>query len=117
MKCRGKGLVSTTRVASHGCRGIFRGFYVFAHGTRCLKTRQLSIQPTPLALSLQARMAANRAFLAGVGLLPSAMTSGLVPPLAPDDPLTLMAARNLAHKAALATAEQQVGGIGMSGLG
>ncbi len=53
-------------------------------------------------------MAANRAFLAGLHMEPSAVQGGQVGPLAPGDPLLVQAARQLARKAALATATRQV---------
>lgn len=53
-------------------------------------------------------MAANRAFLAGIGLSPAAMQEGLVAPLQLEDPLCLEAARRLAKQATIATAEWQV---------
>ncbi|KAL4853371.1 Cytochrome P450 97B2 [Chlorella vulgaris] len=55
---------------------------------------------TALELARQARIAANRAYLAGLGLGAGAMKSGQVPPLAPTDPVILAAARELASRAA-----------------
>jgi hypothetical protein len=60
----------------------------------------------------QARIAANRAFLAGIGLVPEAMHDGVICPLEPGDPLTLQTARRLAAQAAVATAERQVRAAG-----
>lgn len=53
-------------------------------------------------------MAANRAFLKGIGLKPSAMQDGLINPVDPADPLVLQSARTLAARAAIAQAERQV---------
>ena len=44
---------------------------------------------TALELARQARIAANRAYLAGLGLGPNAVHGGQVAPLAPDDPVML----------------------------
>jgi hypothetical protein len=63
---------------------------------------------TALELSRQARMAANRAYLAGLGLGPRAMHEGAVSALQPDDPLVLAAAREMARTAAAAQAKKQV---------
>ena len=52
-------------------------------------------------------MAANRAYLAGLGLGPQAIASGAVPAVPPNHPLTLAAARRLANTAALTQAQNQ----------
>lgn len=44
---------------------------------------------TALELARQARIAANRAYLAGLGLGPNAVHTGTVPPLEPNDPVML----------------------------
>lgn len=64
---------------------------------------------TAIELARGARMAANRAYLAGLGLGPQAMSSGAVSAVPPDHALTLAAARELAREAALAQATNQVG--------
>ncbi|EFN52905.1 hypothetical protein CHLNCDRAFT_138470 [Chlorella variabilis] len=63
---------------------------------------------TALELARQARIAANRAYLAGLGLGPKAMSSGQVPPLAPNDPVMLAAAWELARRAAAEQGRQQL---------
>jgi hypothetical protein len=63
---------------------------------------------TALELARQARIAANRAYLAGLGLGPAAMHAGRVPPLAPGDQVVLAAARELASRAAAEQGRQQV---------
>lgn len=63
---------------------------------------------TALELARQARIAANRAYLAGLGLGAGAMKSGQVPPLAPTDPVILAAARELASRAAEEQGRRQV---------
>ena len=52
-------------------------------------------------------MAANRAYLAGLGLGPQAIACGTVPAVPPGHPLTLAAARRLANTAALTQATNQ----------
>ena len=64
---------------------------------------------TAIELARQARIAANRAYLAGLRLGPSAMASGEVTAVLGQDALVLAAARQLAEKAALAEAKSQVG--------
>ena len=64
---------------------------------------------TAIELARQARIAANRAYLAGLRMGPSAMASGEVTAVAGQDALVLAAARQLAEKAALAEARSQVG--------
>ncbi len=63
---------------------------------------------TALELGRQARIAANRAYLAGLQLGPDAMSSGQVRPLGVADPVVLSAARTLATSAALCQAKNQV---------
>ncbi|PRW39133.1 cytochrome P450 chloroplastic isoform C [Chlorella sorokiniana] len=63
---------------------------------------------TALELARQARIAANRAYLAGLGLGPQAMHAGQVPPLVPNDPVVLAAARELAAQAAAEQGRQQM---------
>ncbi|KAK9808905.1 hypothetical protein WJX72_006126 [[Myrmecia] bisecta] len=58
----------------------------------------------------QARIAANRAFLASLQLGPQAIHSGQVAPLAPSDPSMIAAARELAKAAAVAEARKQLEG-------
>lgn len=53
-------------------------------------------------------MAANRAYLRGLGLSSSAMQQGLVAPLDPNHAAVVAAARKLAKQAAVARAEKQV---------
>ncbi|KAL4440210.1 hypothetical protein ABPG75_003211 [Micractinium tetrahymenae] len=84
----------------------------------CLPPRNLSLHPeeqqgegqmlTALELARQARIAANRAYLVGLGLGPQAMNNGQVPPLAPNDPVMLAAARELATRAAEEQGRQQL---------
>ncbi|GAB4820518.1 hypothetical protein N2152v2_007564 [Parachlorella kessleri] len=62
---------------------------------------------TALELARQARIAANRAYLAGLGLGPKALHDGKVEPLPPDDPVVLQAARELAMQAAAEEARRQ----------
>ena len=64
---------------------------------------------TAIELARQARIAANRAYLAGLRLGPSAMASGEVTAVPAQNALVLAAARQLAEKAALAEARSQVG--------
>lgn len=54
-------------------------------------------------------MAANQAYLSGLGLSPSAMQSGLIAPLPPDHIAMVTAARQSANQAAITRAEHQVG--------
>ena len=61
-----------------------------------------------MELARQARIAANRAYLAGLKVGPEAMHNGRIRPLAPDDPLMLLAAKTLAQEAALKEASNQV---------
>ena len=63
---------------------------------------------TALELGRQARIAANRAYLAGLQLGPEAMSKGEVRPLQVADPVVLAAARQLATTAALSQAKSQV---------
>ena len=63
---------------------------------------------TALELGRQARIAANRAYLAGLQLGPGAMSLGQVRPLQVADPMVLTAARQLATTAALTQAKSQV---------
>ncbi|PSC73461.1 DNA N-6-adenine-methyltransferase (Dam) [Micractinium conductrix] len=63
---------------------------------------------TALELARQARIAANRAYLAGLGLGPQAMNCGQVAALPPDDPVVLAAARELASRAAAEQGRQQM---------
>ncbi|KAK9867491.1 hypothetical protein WJX84_009338 [Apatococcus fuscideae] len=63
---------------------------------------------TGLELARQARIAANRAYLAGLKVGPEAMHDGRIKPLAPDDPLMLLAAKTMAQQAALKEASNQV---------
>jgi hypothetical protein len=53
-------------------------------------------------------VAANRAYLTGLGLTPSAMRNGLVQPLSGDHAAVIVAARRLAQSAAVARAERQL---------
>lgn len=67
----------------------------------------------PLAASCavcysQTRVAANRAYLRGLGLGPSAIQSGLINSLPPDHMAMVAAARQIAKQAAIKRAEQQV---------
>ena len=64
---------------------------------------------TALELARQARIAANRAYLAGLQKGPDAMSKGEVQPLQVADPAVLAAARQLATSAALCQAKNQVG--------
>ena len=61
-----------------------------------------------IELARQSRIAANRAYLAGLHLGPKAMTGGLVEPVGADSSLVIAAARMLADKAALTEARSQV---------
>ncbi len=63
---------------------------------------------TGLELARQARIAANRAYLAGLKIGPQAMHEGRIRPLAPNDPLMLLAAKAMAQQAALKEASNQV---------
>ena len=63
---------------------------------------------TALELARQARIAANRAYLAGLQLGPDAMSKGQVRPLQVGDPVVVAAARQLATSAALTQAKNQV---------
>lgn len=63
---------------------------------------------TALELARQARIAANRAYLAGLQKGPDAMSKGEVQPLQVADPTVLAAARQLATSAALCQAKNQV---------
>ena len=63
---------------------------------------------TALELARQARIAANRAYLAGLQRGPEAMSKGEVRPLQVADPVVLSAARQLATTAALCQAKHQV---------
>jgi hypothetical protein len=56
----------------------------------------------------QARVAANRAYLRGLGLTPSAIQQGLIPPLATNHLAVVAAAHKLAQQEAVARAETQV---------
>lgn len=56
----------------------------------------------------QARLAANRAYLRGLGLTPSAIKAGLISALDPDHSAVAEAARRLAQQEAVARAEKQV---------
>jgi len=55
----------------------------------------------PLDLARYARSAATQAVLSGLGLEPSAMAAGLVPAVAPGDPLVRLAFRRLAASCAV----------------
>ncbi|KAF6266560.1 hypothetical protein COO60DRAFT_1632663 [Scenedesmus sp. NREL 46B-D3] len=61
-----------------------------------------------LALAREARVAANRAYLHGLGLASSAMQQGLVGALDPNHTAVVAAARKLARQAAVARAEKQL---------
>lgn len=61
-----------------------------------------------LELARQARIAANRAYLSSLGLGAAAMHGGGVPALLPASPTVLVAAREVAHRAALEQAKRQV---------
>ena len=61
-----------------------------------------------IELARQSRIAANRAYLAGLHLSPTAMTGGLVEPVGAGSSLVLRAARLLADKAAITEARAQV---------
>ncbi|DBA66027.1 TPA: hypothetical protein ACH3X2_003035 [Trebouxia sp. C0005] len=63
---------------------------------------------TALELARQARIAANRAYLAGLRKGPDAMSKGEVQPLQVADPTVLAAARQLATSAALCQAKNQL---------
>ncbi|KAL3144204.1 hypothetical protein ABBQ32_003985 [Trebouxia sp. C0010 RCD-2024] len=63
---------------------------------------------TALELGRQARIAANRAYLAGLQLGPEAMSHGHIRPLQVADPAMLAAARQLATTAALTQAKSQL---------
>ncbi|KAL0040507.1 hypothetical protein WJX77_009181 [Trebouxia sp. C0004] len=63
---------------------------------------------TALELARQARIAANRAYLAGLQKGPDAMSKGEVQPLQVADPAVLAAARQLATSAALCQAKNQL---------
>ena len=61
-----------------------------------------------IELARQARIAANRAYLASLRMGPRAIASGSVQPVAGDNALVLSAARLLAEKAAVEEAKSQV---------
>eukprot|EP00878_Enallax_costatus_P019077 GHUV01020115.1.p1 GENE.GHUV01020115.1~~GHUV01020115.1.p1 ORF type:complete len:119 (+),score=38.68 GHUV01020115.1:449-805(+) len=61
-----------------------------------------------LALAREARVAANRAYLRGLGLGPSAIQSGLIDPLPTDHMAMVAAARQIAKQTAIRRAEQQL---------
>ena len=61
-----------------------------------------------MELARQARIAANRAYLAGLQRGSDAMSKGEVRPLQVADPVVLAAARQLATTAALCQAKHQV---------
>eukprot|EP00775_Hariotina_reticulata_P007949 gene7949-8147_t len=61
-----------------------------------------------LELARQARVAANKAYLRGLGLTPSAIQQGLIRPLALDHMAVVAAARKLAQQEAVAQAEVQL---------
>lgn len=63
---------------------------------------------SPIELARQSRMAANRAFLAGLNLPSSAMSRGEIKPLEKDDSLIVTAARELAKQATYMDAKQRV---------
>jgi hypothetical protein len=69
---------------------------------------------SPVFHRAQARVAANRAYLRGLGLSSSAMQQGLVAPLDPHHSAVVEAARKLAKQAAVARAEKQVRAAGAS---
>ena len=75
-----------------------------AIGVLCVPLAQVL---TAVELARGARMAANRAYLAGLGLGPQAISTGAVPAVPPNHALTLAAARQLARTAALAQATNQ----------
>ena len=84
---------------------------VSAGATRPLQDGEWEVL-TSLELARQARIAANRAYLAGLGLGGGGRGGGDgcgPAALAPDDPAVLLAARELARKAAAASATAQVG--------
>ena len=66
---------------------------------------------TALELARTARIAANRAYLATLNATSQAMNSGSIPALSPGDPAVLLAARELANKAAQETAKRQLESI------
>jgi hypothetical protein len=70
------------------CRRLFQS-QVFGVGYRAACPPGCLQVLTALELARQARIAANRAYLAGLGLGPNALHSGQVQPLAPDDPVML----------------------------
>ena len=63
---------------------------------------------TAVELARGARMAANRAYLAALGLGPKAIATGAVAAVPPSHAFTLEAARKLARAAAIAQATNQV---------
>lgn len=72
-------------------------------------TQALFLQAlSSIELARQSRIAANRAYLAGLHLSPQAMTGGLVEAVGADSSLVLRAARMLADKAAITEARSQV---------
>lgn len=66
---------------------------------------------TALELARTARIAANRAYLAALNATSQAMNSGSIQALSPGDPAVLLAARELANKAAEETAKRQLESI------
>lgn len=66
-----------------------------------------------IELARQARIAANRAYLASLKMGPRAIASGSVKPVGAADELVLSAARLLAEKAAVEEARTQASGIGL----
>ena len=63
---------------------------------------------TAIELARQARIAANRAFLAGLRMDSGSAALSAVAMLPGGDPLVIAAAKQLAEKAALAEAREQV---------
>jgi hypothetical protein len=81
-----------------------------SHAKPYLHLPSCPVCPAAFACVLaQARVAANRAYLQGLGLASSAMQQGLVAPLDPNHTAVVAAARKLAKQAATARAEKQVG--------
>lgn len=87
-------LVSATAALAHSCSPNL--------------SRHAAQVMSPIELARQSRIAANRAFLAGLNLPASVMSSGQVKPLVNDDAMIIRAARELAQQATYLDAKHQV---------